>query len=59
MPDDPMQTAAVALIEAMTDFASRYGIDNLLDVLEGVQIAYEPFGSDDRSGAEIEFLTIQ
>ena len=56
---DEAQKAAVMLIDAMTDFASRFGIDNLLDVLEGVQLAYEPFGSEDRAGAEIELVTVQ
>ncbi len=56
---DEAQTAAVAIIEAMTDFTSRYGIDNLLDILEGVQLAYESFGSEDRAVAEIETVTVQ
>jgi hypothetical protein len=53
------QDAAVSLIEHMTNFASAFGIDELLNVLEGVQLAYEPFGSPDRDGAEIEFVTVQ
>jgi hypothetical protein len=43
----------------MTEFASQFGIDELLNVLEGVQLAYEPFGSPDRDEAEIEFVTVQ
>jgi hypothetical protein len=53
------EAAAIELIERMTEFASQFGIDELLNVLEGVQLAYEPFGSPDRDEAEIEFVTVQ
>lgn len=57
MPD--AQTEAAMLIEALTQFAARHGIDAMLDLIQGVQLAYEPFGSEDRAGAEIEVVTVQ
>lgn len=53
------QTEAAMLIEELTQFAARHGIDAMLDLIEGVQMAYEPFGSEDRAGAEIETVTVQ
>jgi len=55
---DP-NTEASLIIEALTQFASRHGIDCMLDLIEGVHQAYEAFGSDDREGAEIELVTVQ
>ena len=67
MPDDDTaENEGVVLVELMAKFASRNGVEHLLDLLEGAYLAFAPLSSEPRSlddledaDCDIEFVTVQ